>query len=96
MSRFSNVANDVNADLQFLRRVSRPTPILSIDVDEWTKLPRLSANDGYHQRQTERAGTREKMCIRDSARTAKSQLGGADTQDCPSKERPPPATTQWR
>ena len=51
----------MNADFEFVGRMSRTAAILSIDVNERAESPRLAADDGDHQRQSQRPGAGERF-----------------------------------
>src|SRR5271154_1106751 len=47
----------MNADLKLLRFVARSSARLAIEINERTKAPRLTTDDGDHQRKPQRTGT---------------------------------------
>src|SRR5688572_7079489 len=59
LRRFGDVTQGMNADFELVRGMSCTPAIFSVDVNERTEPPRLAANDGDHQRQSERPGASE-------------------------------------
>src|SRR5271163_1586745 len=47
----------MNTNFKLLRFVARSSPRLAIEINERTKAPRLTTDDGDHQRQSQRTGT---------------------------------------
>src|SRR5450631_2845633 len=47
----------MNTDFKLIRFVARSSARLAIEINERTKAPRLTTDDGDHQRQSQRTGT---------------------------------------
>ncbi len=54
MRRFGDVTKGVNADFELVGRMACAPAIFPIDFHERAESPRLAANDGDHQRQSQR------------------------------------------
>src|SRR5208282_1436454 len=64
---FGDVTQGVNADLELVGRMPCAPAKFPIDVNERTEPPRLAADDGDHQRQSEHSGAGERLrCPADS------------------------------
>src|ERR1700681_2391286 len=56
LRRGRDIAERVHSDLQSIGRVPRTLACLSIEIDERTEAPRLTADDCDHQGKSEHAG----------------------------------------